>query len=306
MLIPPSRYFNRLFFIVFVVSLAMLFVNYNWYGYPGLFYFEPNLFGIALFLYLFSCGLKYQFAWVSETNYWKFVCGLNVYALVVLLLFFSTTAIQYTPFAPIDSLIVSFEQALHLNLQSVIEWTSQNGPVKVVLYVVYHSLGLQLVILPVVVLLFKQFEVVNEYYILLLLTWLLGSCFYYFFPTTGPASLISSPYFYPDQYFTGLKYWQIHHYIQPKVSDGGMVAMPSFHVIWAWLCVYIIRPWPIACGLLAVINSLVVVSCVFLGWHYFLDVVVSAVLLLLAHTIYARWFSETKAAVKLALVTKTG
>lgn len=283
MLENTSRSVRQLIVIIFLMSLILIAINRIWFGYPGLFYFENNLFGLALFLFAFCYGLKLQFPQIKDSFFLKFLSSLNLYVMLILLILLSTTAIQYTPFAPIDRSILKLEHALKLNLQSAIDWTNTHAMAKVIFYVVYHSLGLQLVYIPLVTILFRSREEMNEFYFLLLFCWLIGSSFYYFFPTTAPASILSSDFFDESQYFTGLKFWQVHHYIQPVTADGGMVAMPSFHVIWAWLCVYLIRCWPIACGLLASINFLLVASCVGLGWHYYLDILASVIILFSAH-----------------------
>jgi len=284
MLENTSPSVRRLITLVFLTSITMISINRIWFGYPGLFYFETNLFGLAIFLFVFCYGLKLQFPQVTQTMPWKFIRSLNLYVMLMLLILLSTTAVQYTPFSPIDSSILNLEHALNLNVESaIINWTNTHGSAKVIFFVVYHSLGLQLIIIPMLTMLFRGYDDIDEFYFLLLFTWLLGSSLYYFFPTTAPASVIHNPYFYESQYLTGLKFWQLHHYIQPSTADGGMIAMPSFHVIWGWLCVYILRFWPVACVLLGAINVLLVFSCVFLGWHYFLDIIASAIIIVISH-----------------------
>jgi len=286
MLKKNQMYLYGLCITVFVAAVVMFCVNKYEYQYPGLFYFQPTLFALSLFLLLVRMGLKLQFSTISQSFLWKIARELNIYSALIVLILFATSAIQYTPFSPIDKKILEIEHYLHLDLKAVMAWTNTNGFIKEFLVIIRNSLAYQVVILPIFVMLARRFDVMYKFYFLILTTWLIGSFIYYFFPTTGPASVIDSPYFAEAQRTTGLKFWQLHHYIQPVSAEGGLIAMPSFHVIWGWLCVYLLRPWPIAFYLILLVNSVMVASCVLLGWHYFLDVIASTITLLVAHAIY--------------------
>jgi len=126
---------------------------------------------------------------------------------------------------------------------------------------------------------------VHEFYFLLLVSMIIGFVFYYFFPTMAPSSVIDSPYFLEEQRATALKFSQIHHYLQPTTIEGGLIAMPSFHVIWAYLCLYALRGWPILCGILFPVNCLLALACILLGWHYPIDLVGSIVVILMSQAI---------------------
>ena len=58
----------------------------------------------------------------------------------------------------------------------------------------------------------------------------------------------------------------------PTTNEGGLIALPSFHAIWAMLSVYLFKEWPVACFSLLSINIVLVASCILLGWHYPLDI----------------------------------
>lgn len=273
--------------IVFLVASVMFAINKYKYHYPGLFYFQPTLLALSLLLLFIRMGLKQQFTSCENTFVWKIARDFNIYITLIVLLLFSTSAVQYTPFSPIDKKILNLEHYLHLDLQAAIAWTNSSEIIKKIAYIVYHSLGYQIIIIPIFVMLLKRYDVTYKFYFLILTTWLIGSLIYYFFPTTGPASVVDSPFFDEAQRATGLKFWQLHHYIQPLSAAGGMIAMPSFHVIWGWLCIYLLKPWPIAFYSVFLINSLMIASCVLLGWHYFLDVIASIITLCVSHTIYS-------------------
>ena len=272
--------------MILIASIIMFGLNHYYFRYPGLFYFDPAFLSCALFLMMVRFGLKLQFNLCHDNTWIKMLGEAAIYSMTIVLILFATSAVQYTPFHPVDRKIVGAEQLLHLDLKSAIAWLNQNNQLKEIANDIYFSLSYQLLFIPLGVLLMRQYDALHQFYFLVLLTWLIGSLIYYFFPTMGPASVIDSPYFIHAQRDTGLKFWQLHHYIQPVTADGGMIAMPSFHVIWAWLCVWLVRSWPTVFVLMIAMNSILIVSCVFLGWHYFLDVIGSVLTVLLAHVIY--------------------
>lgn len=279
--------------VIFILCVSVLFfsilalcVNRFWYRFPGLFYFDPAFLGFTGLLLFIYFGLKLQFNLSNNSSLLKIIKAAYIYGLILSLVLLATTAIQYTPFSPIDKKILKLEAFLHLDLKSSIAWLNQRAHLKSVVNFIYNSLAYQLIVVPLWVIFRKEFGVLYQFYFLALMSWFIGALVYYFFPTTAPASIIDSPYFVEAQRATGLKFWQVHHYIQPLTADGGMIAMPSFHVIWAWLCVYLLRPWPILFFLLGLTNIVLVSACVLLGWHYYLDVAGSMMTLSVAHFVF--------------------
>ncbi len=210
-----------------------------------------------------------------------------IYFFLILVLFVvAANAMQYTPFTTIDRSILKFESLLHIDTHAIIRWTHAHPLFKSALAFIYNSLPYQMCYIPLIVIVAGRKHLIREYYFLLITTAVTGFTFYYFFPTTAPASVVNSLYFSESQRSTGLKFYQLHHYIQPSTLDGGLIALPSFHVIWAWLCLYLLRGWPVAFFTLLPINALLTVSCVLLGWHYCTDIVGGVVVILLAHFLF--------------------
>ncbi len=212
-----------------------------------------------------------------------------IYMLLVLVLVaYATNAVQYTPFKPIDKTLVAMQRHFNISLSAIIAWTYSYPWLRLTLEFSYATLPYQMSILPMVVIASRRYDLLREYYFLMLSSVFVGFIIYYFWPTTGPASVIDSSYFTEEQYATGLKFKQIHHYIKPTTIEGGMIALPSYHVIWAWMCLYLIRPWKIAFSMLLVINVVLISACVLLGWHYPIDIVASVIIMLFCHWILAR------------------
>lgn len=198
-----------------------------------------------------------------------------------------TNAVQYTPFPPIDEYILKFEVRLGIKMPAILAWLYHHPTFKTLLNFIYDSLPYQMTYIPLALILLGKKTYIREYYFLLLISALMGFSFYYFFPTTAPASIINSDYFSEAQHATELKFIQIHQHIAPTTLDGGLIALPSFHAIWAWLCLYAVRGWPIIFFTLLPVNCLLILSCVLLGWHYFLDIVSAWILIFFAHIVSA-------------------
>lgn len=273
---------------IMVLSLSLGALSYNaWVtGYPGNNYFPPN--SVQIYLSLFLSLFGFQILFGSEARATKVSKELIYLVIVYSLIALSINAIQYTPFLPIDDELVAFEARLYsFYLPDAMEWLNKFPTLKELLHFSYKSLDWQLFLIPLVLVSFDKIEKLREYYFLLLFTGLIGFTFYYFFPTTAPASMFQSPYFEESQYATGLKFWQIHQHIQPTTVAGGMISIPSFHVIFAWICLFSLREWKILYTPLFINNLFLFSSCVLLGWHYLIDIVASFMLLLFAHFIYS-------------------
>ncbi len=269
-----------------LLSIAANGINFFTTHYPGNNYFPPNIIKIGLPLLLTYTGCLIQFGRNSTlTNRVKEIIML---LLILLMIAFAANAVQYTPFPTIDQTIVNIEQTLHINTSAIVSWTNHQPLFLKILDLAYDSLAYQMAYIPLALIMIKRHAELHEYYFLLLFSTIIGFVFYYFFPTTAPASILDNPYFASAQHATGLKFSQIHQHIQPTTLDGGLVALPSFHVIWAWFSLYLIRSWPIPWMLLLPINLLLVLSCVLLGWHYPMDILGGLVVILFSHAAYGR------------------
>ncbi len=283
--------------LLFILSCIALAINHFIYQYPGNVYLPKGVFlaGLnLLMIYIGFCllqGRKGTIAQIAKEIFFLFV--------VILLVMLATNAVQYTPFSTIDETLLTIESLLHVDSRALIAWAHQRDALHSVLDLAYMSLAYQLCFIPVLVILTRQTKLIREYYFLLMTTTLLGMSFYYFFPTTAPASVMIGDFFSEEQKATFLKFFQIHHYIQPSTMEGGMISFPSFHVIWAWLCLYLVRQWRWVFILLLTMNFVLMVSCVLLGWHYCIDLAGSAVVIFLSHLLYdyiLRWDARRQSA----------
>ncbi|MDI9819436.1 MULTISPECIES: phosphatase PAP2 family protein [unclassified Legionella] len=271
--------------IILTLATIALAVNYFIFKFPGNNYFPPETPLIVTLLFLLFWGSYLQFG--SQSRAVKITRELIYYFLVMATVAFATNAIQYTPFQPIDEKLIAMEAALGIDVGDILGWTVSYPWLTNLLIPIYDSLPYQMSLLPVVVIFMQRLGYVREYLCLLLLSALIGFSLYYFYPTLAPASFIDSPHFSQDQYATGIKFKEIRQHTPPSTMKGGMIAFPSFHAIWAWLCLYLVRWCPPLFIPLLPINLLLIASCVLLGWHYPIDLLGSLIVLLLAHGIHS-------------------
>jgi hypothetical protein len=282
----PTREDRRLIawlLITFGASFILVAINSYTSRFTGISYF-PKEFTPFVFIAL---NALFTGLWIRDRSpRTAFVLtdggfyGLSVIASAALV-----TGIQYTPFAPIDATLARWDAALGYNTISVLSRIAAHPSLRFVLNRLYESTDLLLILAPLPAFLLDDRRVMRVYLRAMIYAFLAGSLFYYFFPSSGPASFFHSADFIPLQRATFMKFQQVHSRLPVTTYLGGMIAFPSFHVAWAVLTTYAALPDRRLFRAVAVWNAMVVVSTVLLGWHYVVDV--PAGLLLAALALYA-------------------
>ena len=207
------------------------------------------------------------FIWGAGLFFW---CALTNIVLV--------NGIQSTPFPPIDSWLLKVDQSMGVNTPTLMSWTYHHPDLHHILTTTYNSLIVELLGIPTILTLFSARKSLTIFYIALFSTLYVGCAIYYFFPTMAPSGVLHSPYFSTAQHDTSLRFYDVHHFIHTTITDGGLIAFPSFHVIWAILLTNACRAKKIFFYPVALFNLLLITSTVLLGWHYLTDVIGGAVL----------------------------
>lgn len=203
-------------------------------------------------------------------------------------------AIQTTPFSPIDLSLVKIDHFFGINTPLLMAWTHAHPRLHHLLTDVYYSLALELFAVPILLTILCQRKPLTLFYLAQLSCILIGTCLYYFFPTMAPSGVLHSPYFTAAQKGTSLHFYELHHYLKNTVDQAksGLIAFPSFHVIWAILLTNALRSIKPLFYPAIIWNSILIVSTVLLGWHYFADVVggvvIACVGILFANGVYAK------------------
>src|SRR3990167_5878041 len=217
-----------------------------------------------------------------------FIWGLGLFFWCVFVNIICTNGLQATPFPPIDNTLVKFDQWMGINTPAIIAWTHNHPRIHNMLNFLYDTLTLELIFIPIILALCNAQKALGVFFIAELSSFFVGGAIYYFFPTMAPSGVFHSPYFSVAQHATSLRFYEVHHYLQLTTTDGGLIAFPSFHVIWAILLTNACRAKKIFFYPMVCLNIIIIASTVLLGWHYFADVI-AGVVLTIGGVVFAEW-----------------
>ncbi|PIZ04659.1 MAG: hypothetical protein COY58_02590 [Gammaproteobacteria bacterium CG_4_10_14_0_8_um_filter_38_16] len=291
--------FSDRIFLAFVTfglisGISLLLLNRFDFHYTAIPLFLPNvpflsIIQVVLSL-LFGCALLIQGMYTRllspRSSCFMLAMGFFFCALLINLLF--ATALQSTPFPPIDQTLAKIDQWMGIDTPSIMAWTHHHPHLHHLFQTAYHSLILQLILSPFLLGLFNTRKSLSVFFIAEVSTFLIGGFIYYFFPTTAPSGIFHSPYFSIAQHDTSMRFYDLHHFLKVPTDKGGLIAFPSFHVVWAILICYAWINKKIIFYPLVFFNLIVIASTVFLGWHYFTDVIGGGVLAI-AGIVFAEW-----------------
>jgi membrane-associated phospholipid phosphatase len=290
-----ERMYLFIFAIFFVVGAAFMLINVAFFHYTGDLYI-PTLFlwlsPIILALTLFSL---YAEKHATRIAYFTKIYG--IYFFIALAMDWLTTGFQFTPFPTIDSSLVQLDQALGFNSVAVLQWTYLHPHILSLFINSYSALGYEMFLIPLIMAFWMEKQAIHKYFLIGLISAFLAGIIYYFFPTAALTSVFHSPYFLLGQHDTFLKFYEVHHRLPVSTYDGGIIAFPSCHVLWALMLIYLCKDkkwlfYPLIC-----LNTLIILSTVMLGWHYLMDVFAAAMVLCisiyLAHALDNHWENIT-------------
>jgi membrane-associated phospholipid phosphatase len=265
-----DRWLTGCLLVMLALSFLMMGVNAASFRYTSISYF-PRLFTPLICLALQFSYFDRCYLFISpRAGFIVKSCAL--YGLIMIASAALVTGLQTTPFPPIDAALLRWDRALGFDTAAALRWTAARPALRAFLNACYDSTDVQLVFAPLIAGFAFDRRRLRVYLYAIVYAFLAGGLVYYFFPSSGPATVVPSPDFLWVQRATSLKFYQVHHFQPVATMLGGMIAFPSFHVAWSVLLSYAALPWRKAFPFAAVWNALVVVSTVLLGWHYLVDV----------------------------------
>lgn len=267
-----------LLIITITIGLLLHIINWTFTGYPGINYLvkSPQRYFFPFMIALWWLAKRYHHHTPRLANITWFYTS---YFLIYTSLGFLVNSVQYTPFSPIDPWLIQVDNLLNFNSVTALQWGHASPFITTCLQIAYGSLMWQLLIIPAIVFLYTQSSsLILRYFKQLLICGLAGMLIYYFLPTVGPAHYFESPYFSVSEHNTFLKFFEVHHQLPILSASGGIIAFPSFHVIWALLIILVARPIKWLFYPLLLLNTLLILSTLLLGWHYLVDVIASFIL----------------------------
>lgn len=271
---------------IFVLALGIFIhlLNISCFKYPGANYFIPVFIEFFLFVGFTYLGLLIL---LGENSFFtRRVRQLLLFAIIANIYTFATSAVQFTPFTPIDDKIIGLEAYFYINYAVIVEWTRTHLLVEAIMDAAYMSIAPTLVGIPFLLIVVGYTKYLKRYFFMMLSTCIIGFTIYFLLPTMAPASIINSEYFPLSQVATGFKFWQLHNYVVPTTYDGGMISLPSFHVIWSWCTLSLLKGLKVAYRIFFINHVLLVISCVLLGWHYITDIIASYIIIYVCLKLY--------------------
>jgi hypothetical protein len=265
-----DRYLSFLLLLSLALTLLFFLINAAAFHYTGISYFPRES------TPLICLGL--QFAYFDKIyghvspRAGFIIRSAAYYGLANIALALFVSGLQFTPFPPIDEALQRWDHALRFDTAAAIAWTAAHPLLRRFLDLCYMSTDVQVALAPLAAGFAFDRRRMRVYLYAFVYAFLIGGLFYYFFPSSGPASVYSSPYFAYVQQLTSAKFYWVHHRLPVTTMWGGMIAFPSFHVMWAVITTYAATPYRKLFWGVAFINVLVVLSTLLLGWHYLVDV----------------------------------
>lgn len=209
---------------------------------------------------------------------------------------------QFTPFHPVDTVLVKIDQFLGFNQTALLNWTYAHHFLAVLFDRAYSLIGIELTLIPLILALLLDRRSVKVLFMGMIFSFIAGTTIYYFFPTTAPASMFFDPNFALQQHDTFIKFFEIHHYLPITTQEGGLIAFPSFHVIWCVLLAYSLRKHKWIFYPVLLLNSFIIASTMFLGWHYLTDVLggltMGGLTIWLCESVYRKYIAKNDGRVK--------
>lgn len=231
----------------------------------------------GILLYIFSYHIK-----SSHPNLAFILEALWIIIIVSLFTTLFSIVIQYTPLTLQDEVCLKLDELLKFNIITIVNWIHQFPKLIALLKAAYNSIMGELVLAPIVLALLQQRRQFDILINVCLITTIIGFTFYYFFPTSAPAHILSNAYFTELMYSVSERFYDIQHHIPNDHIMGGIIGLPSFHAIWAIMIVYSFKNYKILFYILLVWNSLIMASILTLGWHFLVDIIASFILVAFA------------------------
>lgn len=191
-------------------------------------------------------------------------------------------AIITTPFTLIDYHLVQWDRWLGFDVTRFMAWAHQFPYLMKALSFGYGTWVPQVLLAPILLAVLNKSKAVNQYLIANAICMVFWYLIYYFFPTIAPAGVMHSPYFVANQYDLVTRYYEVHQFLPISTFEGGMISFPSGHVMCALLVLLALREVKIVFYPMLVINALLIMATLALGYHYLVDIIASFVIVAFA------------------------
>lgn len=239
----------------------------------------------------------------------KFIIAFNMAYLI-------TPNLLTTPYPFVDMTLLHIDQWMHIHSVALMQFTIHHEIFKTLIIFSYTYMSATFILLILFLALMGENKRVNEIIVVTMIALFIASITFYYFPAFGPGTVLHSPLF-PNYAATELAQYQwVQHGLSPLGPHyfAGFVSIPSIHCFIASIGIYTIltcKKYRLYLLPLLLIDALIIVATMFLGEHYFIDLVAAELLLGLIITGYKlcqhRYNSNINLSIKLdeKLISRT-
>ena len=248
---------------------------HGWHG----FYFEwlPYLAASPLILLIKWINEKVKLSLDIVEILAKFIVAFNMAYMI-------TPNLLTTPYPLVDTALLHIDQWMHINSVALMQFVSHHAIFNTLLIFSYTYMSSAFMLLILFLALMGEKKRVNEIIVMTMVALFVASITFYYFPAFGPETVLHSKLF-PD--YGPIEFAQLHgvqHGISPFGPHyfAGFVSIPSIHCFIASIGVYAIltcKKYRLFLLPLLTIDLLIIAATMFLGEHYFIDLIAAEVLL---------------------------
>lgn len=266
------------YLFLFVFGLVLIIINSFLTQYPGFIQLQGNWLFIgplSIIVVGFSCYVYKESPRVSL--FVQTICYILLFCIIGMLFIY---AVEFSPFDRVDATIIQWDHFFGIHVEDALIITEKYH-LRDFFSFAYNSIVYQMPFTPIIAALLGTRRTMQRFFLAIIMLFFMIAMIYYFFPTTAPASMLDSRLYTSAEHHTYLKFFNIHHYvvgIMSVIDDGGLVSFPSWHVASAFMMTYVVCDVMYLFVPILLFNVVTILSTIFLGYHYFSDVI-SALLL---------------------------
>ena len=277
-----ERFVFGLLLIIVCFSVASFIRNHYVYHYK--ISINPNLLSAILgTCLLFYISVMIRARW-KRVGY--FLTAFSFTALSLLVTFLAAPALLGTPHTNIlNWQLLKIDQWLGFNQVMLMNWAFQYPWLVKLLHFSYETWFFQIIFTPLVLALVKQYNMIATWLNTSLLCIIAGGLIYYFFPSFPPSSVLSSPHFAHSCSVCIKNFFLVHQGADYGSISCGLIDFPSFHVIDALINLIVFHKIKIIFIPLMILNTLLFLSTMLLGYHFLIDVIAAFVLVFIFYSL---------------------
>lgn len=187
-----------------------------------------------------------------------------------------------TPFHTIDAWLLHVDKLMGFSTNAIMNSAHKYPWFVSTLNYAYGSLfPLQMITVPILLTLFGHYDTMKRLAFAMTLGSIIAGIIYFLWPTTGPASVVHNQYFAQSSHELVARFKAIHNNLLPPSSKGmGLIAFPSCHVFYACVLTIMMRPIKFIFIPMILLNTLLIIATMALGYHYLADVIAGIILAL--------------------------